>query len=180
MGFVAKQNSDFWVFWDTLFFTQVLHHLPGPLHGLQTLSNTLSPDGGMNLMVYPRVARTGVLYSPVLQKLSSLLLLSGIYHFQQLVQLINEGVRERTEELDNLWALLRLPYFSYLDVDHNQFGQLTFALRDFVASPQLGLTSLQVTISCDHNVPVFSEGWSSDMATTLIMKRTTFSTCKLF
>ena len=43
----------------------------------------------------------------VILKLSSLLLLSGIYHFQQLVRLINEGVRGRTEELDNLWALLR-------------------------------------------------------------------------
>ena len=48
--------------------------------------------------------------------------LAGIYHFQQLVRLINEGVTERKEELDNLWSLL----------------------RDYVASPNLGLPSLQV------------------------------------
>ena len=49
-------------------------------------------------------------------------LLAGVYHFQQLVRLINEEVKERTEELDNLWSLL----------------------RDYVAAPNLGLRSLQV------------------------------------
>ena len=48
--------------------------------------------------------------------------LAGIYQFQHLVRLINEGVTKRSEELDNLWSLL----------------------RDYVAVPHLGLPSLQV------------------------------------
>ena len=39
--------------------TQVLHHLPDPLYGLRTLSDSLKPAGGMSIMVYPKVARTG-------------------------------------------------------------------------------------------------------------------------
>ena len=48
--------------------------------------------------------------------------MAGIYQFQQLLRLINEGVTKRSEELDNLWSLL----------------------RDYVAVPHLGLPSLQV------------------------------------
>ena len=94
--------------------------MPDPLHGLRTLSNLLTADGGINLMVYPRVARTGAaIYS---KPETPIYWLAGIYQFQQLVRLINEGVTERSEELDNLWDLL----------------------KDFVAAPNLGLPSLQV------------------------------------
>jgi SAM-dependent methyltransferase len=38
----------------------VLHHLPDPLAGVQSLESVLAPDGGMGLMVYAPFGRTGV------------------------------------------------------------------------------------------------------------------------
>lgn len=38
----------------------VLHHLPDPEAGLQALSDALSPDGGIGLMVYAPYGRSGV------------------------------------------------------------------------------------------------------------------------
>ena len=38
----------------------VLHHLPDPLAGLQILAAALQPEGGIGLMVYGRLGRTGV------------------------------------------------------------------------------------------------------------------------
>ncbi len=38
----------------------VLHHLPDPLAGLSRLVNVLSPDGGLGLMLYGELGRTGV------------------------------------------------------------------------------------------------------------------------
>jgi len=38
----------------------VLHHLPDPLAGLQILAVALQPEGGIGLMVYGRLGRTGV------------------------------------------------------------------------------------------------------------------------
>ena len=38
----------------------VLHHLPGPGQGFGALARALKPDGGMGIMVYGRIGRTGV------------------------------------------------------------------------------------------------------------------------
>jgi len=38
----------------------VLHHLPEPIVGLQSLSDALNDDGGMGLMLYGKYGRTGV------------------------------------------------------------------------------------------------------------------------
>jgi len=40
----------------------VLHHLPDPAAGLATLSNALDDGGGIGLMVYGAIGRTGVYY----------------------------------------------------------------------------------------------------------------------
>jgi len=67
----------------------VLHHLPSPQLGLNILSNSLTARGGLALMVYGRIARTGV------------------YHLQELVRLINSGVTNREKELQNVWKVLQ-------------------------------------------------------------------------
>jgi len=46
--------------WDYVDCCGVLHHLPDPVAGLQALSSVLAPDGGMGLMVYAPLGRTGV------------------------------------------------------------------------------------------------------------------------
>lgn len=38
----------------------VLHHLEAPVAGLRALADALSPEGGMGIMVYGRLGRTGV------------------------------------------------------------------------------------------------------------------------
>ena len=38
----------------------MLHHLPDPETGLTILADSLEPDGGMALMLYARIGRTGV------------------------------------------------------------------------------------------------------------------------
>jgi len=55
----------------------VLHHLPDPQAGLNILSQSLTDRGGIDIMVYARIGRT------------------GIYQLQDLVRLVNEGVSKR-------------------------------------------------------------------------------------
>jgi len=38
----------------------VLHHLPDPIDGFRALTGTLKPDGGMGIMLYGELGRTGV------------------------------------------------------------------------------------------------------------------------
>lgn len=46
--------------WDYIDCCGVLHHLPDPVAGLRALAGELTPDGGMGLMVYAPLGRTGV------------------------------------------------------------------------------------------------------------------------
>merc|ERR1711915_414369 len=69
--------------------TGVLHHLPDPLLGLRSISNSLHPEGGGSIMLYARYGRT------------------GIYQMQALAKVLNEDVLDRDIELDNIYLLLR-------------------------------------------------------------------------
>ena len=73
---------------DLISCTGVLHHLPDPQAGLNTLHASLKPGGGMALMLYTRTSRTGV------------------YQLQQLMRFINAGVESRAAELQSLWPSL--------------------------------------------------------------------------
>lgn len=66
----------------------VLHHLESPDLGLKILKNSLTPKGGMSLMVYATYGSTGV------------------YHIQTLMQMVNKNATSRSEELKNGWAVL--------------------------------------------------------------------------
>lgn len=61
----------------------VLHHLDSPDDGLKILQSSLKPNGGMSLMVYAQIGRTGV------------------YQIQELMRMINKGVSSRKEEVVN-------------------------------------------------------------------------------
>ena len=67
---------------DLISCTGVLHHLPDPQTGLNILSASLKPGGGMFLMVYPTIFRTAI-YQAIIRPLifirgSSLLTASGV------------------------------------------------------------------------------------------------------
>ena len=66
----------------------VLHHLVSPPEGLSILQQSLKPEGGANIMVYAKYGRTAV------------------YHIQDLMQRINEGVTKRDEEVKNTRTIL--------------------------------------------------------------------------
>ena len=66
----------------------VLHHLESPDLGLKILKDSLTPKGGMSLMVYATYGSTGV------------------YHIQTLMQMVNKNASSRAEELKNGWAVL--------------------------------------------------------------------------
>ena len=55
----------------------VLHHLPSPEDGLARLASVLKPSGGMLLMLYGELGRT------------------GIYHFHEMVRLLESGGFQR-------------------------------------------------------------------------------------
>lgn len=61
----------------------VLHHLSCPDEGLKILQSSLKPTGGMSLMVYAQIGRTGV------------------YQVQELMRKINKDVSSRKEEVVN-------------------------------------------------------------------------------
>ena len=66
----------------------VLHHLAIPDDGFKILKNSLTDRGGMSVMIYAKYGRTGV------------------YQAQKLMQLINSGVSNRTEEITNCKTML--------------------------------------------------------------------------
>ncbi|MBL3284242.1 Class I SAM-dependent methyltransferase [Rickettsiales endosymbiont of Paramecium tredecaurelia] len=68
--------------------TGVLHHLEDPDLGLKILSDSLKDDGGMHLMIYGAVARTGV------------------YHLQEVFRLINKDSSSRSEKVLNARSVL--------------------------------------------------------------------------
>ena len=57
--------------------TGVLHHLPNPDIGLRVLANSLKETGGMSMMVYGTIGRT------------------GSYQLQELARLVNEDISNR-------------------------------------------------------------------------------------
>jgi SAM-dependent methyltransferase len=57
----------------------VLHHLPDPAQGLEALARVLAPGGGMAVMLYGELGRTGV------------------YHAQQMLRLLTRGERGAAE-----------------------------------------------------------------------------------
>lgn len=91
----------------------VLHHLESPELGLKVLKDSLSTKGGMDLMVYAHYGRTGV------------------YHIQTLMQMVNNVVTSRTEEVKNGWAVMTsLPATNWYNLgsnsssDHILFGDV--------------------------------------------------------
>ncbi len=61
----------------------VLHHLASPDDGLKILKHCLKPSGGMSIMVYGQIGRTGV------------------YQVQELMKMVNKDVSSRQEEVSN-------------------------------------------------------------------------------
>lgn len=68
----------------------VLHHLENPDAGFKCLSDSLTDDGGINIMVYAKYGRTGV------------------YQIQDLLRMANEGITSRQEEVKNAWDIVNI------------------------------------------------------------------------
>ncbi|NDF12224.1 MAG: class I SAM-dependent methyltransferase [Proteobacteria bacterium] len=66
----------------------VLHHLEKPEDGLKALTKVLKPEGVMGIMLYARYGRT------------------GIYQLQELMRMINQGVKSLPERVANCRATL--------------------------------------------------------------------------
>ncbi len=66
----------------------VLHHLESPDEGFKALKSVLKPDGGMSIMIYAKYGRT------------------GLYQMQEIMQMVNEGVGNRQEEVNNGWEIV--------------------------------------------------------------------------
>ena len=60
-----------------------MHHLESPDDGFKALKSVLKPDGGMSIMIYAKYGRT------------------GLYQMQEIMQIVNEGVGNRQEEVNN-------------------------------------------------------------------------------
>ena len=72
----------------------VLHHMKSPLKGLNMLKDSLNDDGGMDLMLYARIGRTGV------------------EQMQKLVKLINEGVTDVKTKIDNTKKIYKVNFYA--------------------------------------------------------------------
>jgi len=82
---------------DLISCTGVLHHLPEPERGLAALRSVLGPHGAMSLMLYGRMGRL------------------SIYAAQQLMRLVNKGVRDPKSKTRNARAVLQsLPQTNWL------------------------------------------------------------------
>jgi 2-polyprenyl-3-methyl-5-hydroxy-6-metoxy-1,4-benzoquinol methylase len=66
----------------------VLHHLSNPDEGLKILQQSLKPEGGCGVMVYAKYGRTAV------------------YHIQELMRKVNDGVKSRADEVLNARKVL--------------------------------------------------------------------------
>ena len=66
---------------DYITCTGVLHHLESPPEGLNALKEVLSERGGMLIMLYGKIGRTGV------------------YQIQDLLRYVNEGATSKAEEI---------------------------------------------------------------------------------
>lgn len=93
----------------------VLHHLHSPDEGLKILSDSLNENGGMNLMVYGKYGRT------------------GLYHIQEIIKMINKGINNIPEEVNNAKKILsNLPAT-------NWFVRAKELLTDHIAYGDIGL-----------------------------------------
>lgn len=93
--------------------TGVLHHLQNPSEGLKILKDSLTPKGGMGLMVYAKYGRTGV------------------YHIQEVMKIVNSQAQSRVEEVMNGKIILdNLPATNWhkrgweLFSDYQNFGDV--------------------------------------------------------
>jgi SAM-dependent methyltransferase len=68
---------------DLIICIGVLHHLENPTDGLNSLKNVLVENGGMYIMVYGKIGRTGV------------------YQMQNLLRQINKNINNYTEKIAN-------------------------------------------------------------------------------
>jgi ubiquinone/menaquinone biosynthesis C-methylase UbiE len=91
----------------------VLHHLQFPPEGLKVLKDSLTDHGGMGIMIYAKYGRTGV------------------YHVQEIMRMVNEGVTNRVEEIMNGKTIINaLPATNWfmraqeLLGDHVHFGDI--------------------------------------------------------
>lgn len=67
----------------------VLHHLPDPVAGMKVLVDSLKPDGGLGIMLYGEIGRTGV------------------YHMQEMIKLIASGRGTVHEKVGIVRSLLK-------------------------------------------------------------------------
>ena len=80
----------------------VLHHLASPDAGLRVLTDCLNENGGINIMVYAQYGRTGV------------------YHIQEIMKMVNEGVESRQDEVKNGWEIVNtLPQTNWYNHSRN-------------------------------------------------------------
>src|ERR1700690_1123301 len=66
----------------------VLHHLADPAAGLATLTSVMAPEGGMGLMLYGELGRTGV------------------YHTQEMLRMVASGVEPAPARIETAKRLL--------------------------------------------------------------------------
>ena len=91
----------------------VLHHLANPPLGLKILQESLTKDGGMFIMVYAKYGRT------------------GLYQIQDLMKMVNSGIKERSQEIHNANIIVNsLPDSNWymrgsdLLADHKHYGDI--------------------------------------------------------
>ena len=95
---------------DLIICSGVLHHLNNPTDGLNVLKSVLKDDGGMQIMVYGKIGRTGA------------------YQMQDLLKLINaseDNYEKKIESFKKLYASLPA---------HNWFRHLEDVLEDHKVS----------------------------------------------
>ena len=82
MSLLDINSKDFGYF-DFIVCIGVLHHLECPQSGLNTLRQVLKPDGGMYIMVYGKIGRTGV------------------YQMQNLLKIVNKNTKTFANKINN-------------------------------------------------------------------------------
>jgi SAM-dependent methyltransferase len=96
-GSIIDIQADSFDAFDLISCTGVLHHLPEPPRGLAALRSVLGPHGAMSLMLYGRMGRL------------------SIYAGQELMRLVNKGVRDSKSKTRNARAVLQsLPQTNWL------------------------------------------------------------------
>ena len=76
-------NSEDFGYFDFIVCVGVLHHLENPQKGLNKLRQVLKPDGGMYIMIYGEIGRTGV------------------YQMQDLLNIVNKNTNNFANKISN-------------------------------------------------------------------------------